>query len=47
MRQQDIVCCYRGKFILKEQERKDTDNIKCSKSRYETGVYSAARDEFC
>ena len=45
MRQQDIVCCKCGKFILTEQED-SAGRIKCTKGRYEDGIYDKVNDKF-
>lgn len=45
MRQQDIVCCKCGKFILMEQED-SAGHIKCTKGRYEDGIYDKVNDKF-
>ena len=45
MRQQDIVCCKCGKFILTEQED-SAGRIKCTKGRYEDGIYDKVTDKF-
>lgn len=45
MRQQDIVCCKCGKFILMEKED-SAGHIKCTKGRYEDGIYDKVNDKF-